>query len=359
MRRDGPALATRGLDDVQYRKLGATGIEVSELCLGAMMFGAWGNTDEAECHRMVHTALDAGVNFVDVADVYAFGESEEILGRALKGRRDDVVLVSKFHNAMPGEELDRNRRGNSRLWITRAVEDSLRRLGTDHLDVYLVHRPDPDTDIDQTLGALTDLVRSGKVRAIGTSSFPAEQIVEAQWVARDRGRERFTVEQLSYSALARHAEAAVLPTAQRYGLGVMVWSPLNGGWLTGKYRAGAQPASDSRAATNPDHFDFANEQVRERKLAAVEALVEVAQDEGCTLIELALRFVLAHPAVTSAIMGPRTPEQLAGQLGAADAPLSAEALDRIDAIVRPGSVLNPADVGWEAPALVDASLRRR
>ncbi|GAB2454997.1 aldo-keto reductase family protein [Jatrophihabitans fulvus] len=344
---------------MRYRKLGRTGIEVSELCLGAMMFGAWGNTDESECHRMVHTALDAGVNFVDVADIYAFGESEEILGRALKGRRDDVVLVSKFHNPMPGEELDRNRRGNSRLWITRAVEDSLRRLGTDHLDVYLVHRPDADTDIDETLGALTDLVRSGKVRAIGTSSFPAEQIVEAQWTARERGRERFTVEQLSYSALARHAEAAVLPTAQRHGLGVMVWSPLNGGWLSGKYRKGSDPAGDSRASTNPDHFDFADAAVRERKLDAVESLTEVAHDEGCTLIELALRFVLAHPAVTSAIMGPRTPAQLEGQLGATDAPLSSEALDRIDAIVRPGSVLNPRDVGWDPPELLDASLRRR
>lgn len=222
---------------MRYRILGGTGIEVSELCLGSMMFGAWGNTDEAECHRIVSTALDAGVNFVDTADVYAFGESEEILGRALKGRRDDVVLVSKFHNQMPGRPLDRNRRGNSRLWITRAVEDSLRRLRTDHLDVYLVHRPDPRTGIEETLGALSDLVRAGKVRAIGTSSFPAEEIVEAQWAARRAYRERFTVEQLSYSVLARHAEAAALPTAQRHRMGVMVWSPLSGGWLTGKYRA--------------------------------------------------------------------------------------------------------------------------
>lgn len=344
---------------MEYRKLGGTGIEVSELCLGAMMFGAWGNTDESECRRMVHTALEAGVNFFDVADVYAFGESEEILGRALEGRRDDVVLVSKFHNEMPGEELDRNRRGNSRLWITRAVEESLRRLGTDHLDVYLVHRSDPDTDIDQTLGALSDLVSSGKVRAIGTSSFPAERIEEAQWVARSRGRERFAVEQLSYSALARHAEAAALPTARRHGLGVMVWSPLNGGWLSGKYRAGSSPAADSRASTNPDHFDFADEQIRARKLAAVEQLVGIAEDEGCSMIELALRFVLAHPAVTSAIMGPRTPDQLLAQLGAADEPLSGEALDRIDAVATPGSVLNPKDVGYDPPELTDASLRRR
>lgn len=344
---------------MHYRILGGTGIEVSQLCLGSMMFGAWGNTDEAECHRMVATALDAGVNLVDTADVYAFGESEEIIGRALKGRRDDVVLVSKFASQMPAGPLDRNRRGNSRLWITRAVEDSLRRLGTDHLDVYLVHRPDPLTDVEETLGALSDLVRAGKVRAIGTSSFPAEEIVEAQWAARRAGRERFTVEQLSYSVLARHAETAALPTAQRHRMGVMVWSPLNGGWLTGKYRAGAEPAADSRALRNSDHFDFADEQVRTRKLAVVEELVRLAADEGCTLVELALRFVLAHPGVTSAVMGVRTHDQLLSQLTAVDRPLSAEALDRIDELVAPGSVLNPLDVGHTPPALETAALRRR
>lgn len=344
---------------MEYRILGGTGIEVSELCLGTMMFGAWGNTDEAECRRMVAAALDAGVNFVDTADVYAAGESEEILGRALKGRRDDVVLVSKFHHAMPGDPLDRNRRGNSRLWITRAVEDSLRRLGTDHLDVYLVHRPDPRTDIEETLGALGDLVRAGKVRAIGTSSFPAEEIVEAQWAAARAGRERFTVEQVSYSVLARHAEAAVLPTAQRHRMGVMVWSPLNGGWLTGKYRAGAAPAEDSRARTNGDHFDYADVRVRERKLAVVGELARLAADEGCTLVELALRFVLAHPGVTSVVMGPRTQEQLLTQLTAVDRPLSAAALDRIDELVAPGSVLNRRDVGHTPPALETAALRRR
>ena len=344
---------------MHYRILGGTGIEVSELSLGTMMFGAWGNTDEAECHRMVATALDAGVNFIDTADVYAFGESEEILGRALKGRRDDIVLVSKFHNQMPGSRLDRNRGGNSRLWITRAVEDSLRRLGTDHLNVYLVHRPDPRTDIQETLGALSDLVRAGKVRAIGTSSFPAEEIVAAQWAAQHGGRERFTVEQLSYSILARHAEAATLPTAQRHRMGVMVWSPLNGGWLTGKYRAGGELAADSRARTHSEHFDFADEQVRERKLAVVEELVRLAADEGCTLVELALRFVLAHPGVTSAVMGPRTHDQLLTQLTAVDRPLSTEALDRIDALVAPGTVLNPRDVGHTPPALETAALRRR
>lgn len=344
---------------MQYRRLGSTGIEVSTLCLGSMMFGAWGNTDEAECHRIVHTALDAGVNFVDTADVYAFGEAEQILGRALKGRRDEVVLVSKVHNQMPGEPLDRNRRGNSRVWIARAVEESLRRLETDYLDVYLMHRPDPAVDIDDTLGALSDLVHQGKVRAIGTSSFPAEEIVEAQWAAQRRHRERFVVEQLSYSILARHAEAAVLPIAMRHGMGVMVWSPLNGGWLTGKYRAGAAPAGDSRAMTNAEHFDFADEQIRDRKLEVVEALVTLAQDEGCSLIELALRFVLAHPGVSSAIMGPRTHDQLLGQLAAAESSISAGALDRIDELVAPGSLINPTDIGYNPQALSDPSVRRR
>jgi aryl-alcohol dehydrogenase-like predicted oxidoreductase len=324
-----------------------------------MMFGAWGNKDEAECHRIVHAALDAGVNIVDTADVYAFGESEEILGRALKGRRDQVVLATKANNTMPGEPGDRNRGGNSRVWIMRAVEDSLRRLGTDYIDLYQIHRPDPNTDIDVTLGALTDLVRQGKVRAIGSSTFPAEQIVEAQWTAERRGRERFATEQLSYSILARHAEAAALPTSQRYGLGVLVWSPLNGGWLSGKYRAGSAPAADSRARTNGDHFDFKTDGVRERKLELVEQLVKIADDEGCSLIHLALAFILSHRAVTSAIIGPRTFDQLTGQLDAADLTLSPGTLDRIDELVAPGTDVNPEDVGYVPPELQDASLRRR
>ena len=343
---------------MQYRRLGRTGIEVSTLCLGTMMFGAWGNRDEDECVRMVHCALDAGVNFVDTADVYAFGESEEILGRALQGRRDQVVLASKANNPMPGEKGDRNRGGNSRVWLTRAVEDSLRRLGTDYLDLYQVHRPDPATDIDETLGVLSDLVRQGKVRAIGTSTFPAELIVEAQWCSERRGRERFVTEQPSYSILARHAESAVLATCERYGLGVLVWSPLNGGWLTGKYTADPAP-TDSRAATNGEHFDFGDAGVRNRKLAIVASLQQIAVDEGMSLIHLALAFVLAHRSVTSAIMGPRTPAQLVDQLGAADVTLSAEALDRIDALVAPGTDVNPDNIGYVAPELLDPGLRRR
>ncbi len=344
---------------MKYRMLGRTGIEVSTLCLGTMMFGAWGNTDEAECHRMVHTALDAGVNFIDTADVYAFGESEQILGRALKGRRAEVVLASKANNVMPGAAGDRNRGRNSRVWLMRAVEDSLRRLDTDYLDLYQLHRPDPDTDIDETLGALSDLIRQGKVRAIGSSTFPAEQLVEAQWTAERRGRERLLTEQPSYSILARHAESAVLPTCERYGLGVLVWSPLNGGWLSGKYRIGASPAPDSRAMTHGDHFDFAAVAVRERKLALVESLLQIAEDEGISLIHLALGFVLSHRAVTAAIMGPRTHDQLTGQLAAADVVISAEALDRIDALVPPGTDANPDNVGYQHPALLDAALRRR
>jgi aryl-alcohol dehydrogenase-like predicted oxidoreductase len=341
---------------MQYRRLGRTGMEVSSLCLGTMMFGAWGNTDEAECHRIVHEALDAGVNIVDTADVYAAGQSEEILGRALRGRRDDVVLATKFHEPMGG---DRNRWGSSRRWVAIAVEESLRRLGTDWIDIYQVHRPDPGTDIDETLGALTDLVRQGKVRAIGTSTFPAEELVEAQWVAQRRHRERFTVEQVAYSIFARHAEAAVLPTCTRYGLGVLAWSPLNGGWLTGKYRLGGAPAEDSRASRNADHFDFRAEGVRARKLELLEELATIAADAGLSLIDLALGFVLAHPAINAAIIGPRTLAQLHSQLKAGDVVLGADVLDRVDALVAPGGDVNPADVGYLPPALTNPALRRR
>ncbi len=339
---------------MDQRVLGRTGIRVSPLCLGSMMFGSWGNTDESECTRMVHTALDAGVNFVDTADVYDHGESERIVGRALSGRRDDVVLATKFHNPM-GD--DPNQRGNSRRWIVRAVEDSLRRLGTDWIDLYQVHRPDPDTDIDETLGALSDLIHQGKVRAIGTSTFPAAEIVEAQWVAERRGRERFATEQPPYSIFARGVEADVLPTCERYGLGVVVWSPLNGGWLTGKYRRGAAPPADSRAERQPDHFDFADD-IRERKLDLVDALSELADEAGISLTHLAQAWVLEHPAVTSAIIGPRTPAQLADVLGAADVVLEDAVLDRIDELVPPGSNINPADAG-HVPAGLDAGARRR
>jgi aryl-alcohol dehydrogenase-like predicted oxidoreductase len=234
---------------VDHRLLGSTGVSVSKMCLGAMMFGAWGNPDHEESTRIIHAALDAGINFIDTADVYAQGESEEIIGKALKGRRDEIVLATKFHGAM-GD--DPNRQGSSRRWITRAVEDSLRRLDTDWIDLYQVHRPRTDTDIEETLGALTDLVHQGKVRYIGASTFPASQIVEAQWVARERGLQRFVTEQPAYSILVRRIEDDILPTCQRHGMGVLSYSPLTGGWLSGRWRKDSGQQASSRPAGCPN-----------------------------------------------------------------------------------------------------------
>jgi aryl-alcohol dehydrogenase-like predicted oxidoreductase len=338
---------------MRYRQLGQTGVEVSTLCLGTMLFGAWGNRDHEESIRIIHRALDAGVNFVDTADVYAGGESEEIVGRALRGRRDDVVLATKVHGPM-GD--DRNRRGNSRRWIMRAVEDSLRRLGTDWIDLYQVHRPEPDTDIDETLGALTDLVRAGKVRYLGSSTFPAHAIVEAQWTAQRRGRERFVCEQPPYSMLVRGVEADVLPVCRSHGMGVIVWSPLAGGWLSGRDDL-TRPGSN-RAERIPARFDMSLA-ANQAKLDAASRLAAVADDAGLHPIHLALAFVLRHPAVTAAIIGSRTMEQLESQLGAADVDLDASVLDRIDAIVPPGMNLNPADAGYTPPGLDDPAQRRR
>jgi len=329
---------------------------VSPLCLGTMMFGAWGNTDHAESVRIIHRALDAGINFVDTADVYAAGESEEIVGKALAGgRRDDVVLATKFHGSM-GD--DPNHRGNSRRWILRAVEDSLRRLGTDWIDLYQVHRLDAGTDLDETLGALTDLVRAGKIRYLGSSTFQAHTIVEAQWTAERRGRERFVCEQPPYSLLVRGIEADVLPVCQQYGLGVIPWSPLAGGWLSGRYRKRADAPTSRRAERLPERFDLSRPE-NQRKLDAADALASLAEEAGLTLIDLALAFVLRHPGVTAAIIGPRTMEQLEGQLGAPDVVLDAELLDRIDELVPPGTNLNPADAGYVPPALALPALRRR
>jgi aryl-alcohol dehydrogenase-like predicted oxidoreductase len=340
---------------VEYRTLGRTGMTVSTVCLGTMMFGSWGNPDESACRKIVDLALDRGVNFVDTADVYDFGTSEEIVGRALEGRRDDVVLATKFHNPM-GE--DPNRRGNSRRWIMKAVEESLHRLRTDWIDLYQVHRPDPATDIDETLGALSDLVHSGKVRAIGTSTFPAEALVEAAWVAESRDRERFATEQPPYSIFARGIERDVLPVAERLGLGVLVWAPLNGGWLSGKYRRGAEPPSDSRAERSSDHFDW-GQPVAARKLELVERLEALARDLGRPLTHLAVAFTLSHPAVTSAILGPRTPEQLEDLLGAESLVLDDAVLDRIDELVPPGTNLNPANAGYDPPSILEPARRRR
>ncbi|WP_432561505.1 aldo/keto reductase [Kineococcus sp. SYSU DK003] len=333
---------------MQHRPLGRTGIQVSPYALGAMMFGAVGNPDHEVSIRIVHRALDAGINVVDTADAYSRGESEEIVGKALKGRRDDVVLATKFHLPM-GE--DPNARGNSRRWITRAVEDSLRRLGTDRIDLYQVHRPDPDTDVEETLSALTDLVRAGKVRAIGTSSFPASEIVEAQWVSERRGLERFRTEQPTYSILNRGIENEVLPVAQRYGMGTLVYSPLSGGMLTGRYRKG-QRADTPRA----NRFRYFSD---ERRLDVVEELIALADEVGVALTHLALAFVLAHPGVTSAILGPRTPEQLEDLLAGAELALEDAVLDRIDAIVPPGTDVGLLDMQYRTPPILDAALRRR
>ncbi|HEY7623360.1 MAG TPA: aldo/keto reductase [Solirubrobacteraceae bacterium] len=338
---------------MEYRPLGRTGVQVSKLCLGTMMFGAWGNTDHDDSIRIIHRALDAGINFVDSADVYSAGESEEIIGKALKGRRDDVVLATKFFMPM-GE--DPNQHGGSRRWILKAVEDSLRRLDTNWIDLYQVHRPDPETDLEETLGALTDLVAQGKVRYIGSSSYSGGQIVEAQWVARDRNLQRFRTEQPPYSLLTRGIELDVLPTAQRHGMGILTYSPLAGGWLSGSWSADSSPTSPARQRLAA-RFDMTLPE-NQRKLEAVEQLAPVGQDANLSMIELAIAFVVNHPAVTSAIIGPRTMEQLDSQLPAADAVLDAATLDRIDEIVRPGVNLNPADTSY-GEQILQTALRRR
>jgi aryl-alcohol dehydrogenase-like predicted oxidoreductase len=341
---------------MDMRVLGTTGVKVSPLCLGAMMFGSWGNTDHDESVRIIRRALDAGINFIDTADVYSAGESEEIVGKALTGlNRDHIVLATKAHASM-GD--DPNQTGNSRRWIIREVEDSLRRLGTDYIDLYQIHRPDPDTDVDETLSALTELIRSGKIRYAGSSTFPPSQIVEAQWVAERRGRERFVCEQPPYSILVRGAETEVLPVCQKYGMGVIPWSPLAGGWLTGRYRKGQEIPVSNRARRIPQRFDLELPGNR-AKLEAAEALAVLAEKAGVSLIHLALAFVIRHPAVTSAIIGPRTMEQLESQLGAEDITLDEATLDRIDEIVPPGTNLNPPDSGWQPSSLTNPSLRRR
>ena len=335
--------------------LGRTGVSVSKLCLGAMMFGEWGNPDHGESIRIIHAALDAGVNFVDTADVYARGESEEIVGKALAGgRRDGIVLATKFHGSM-GD--DPNQQGSSRRWIIREVEDSLRRLGTDWIDLYQVHRPRTDTDIEETLGALTDLVHQGKVRYIGSSTFPASQIVEAQWIARDRRLQRFVTEQPAYSILVRAIETDILPTCSRHGMGVISYSPLTGGWLSGRWRKASGQQSSSRAERLPERFDLSRP-ANQRKLDAVEQLAQLADEVGITLIQLAIAFVLNHPAITAPIIGPRTMEQLESQLAAADVILDEAVLDRIDEIVPPGTTINPVDNSFDNPALRPAARRR-
>ncbi len=346
---------------MEYRTLGSTGVKVSTHCLGTMMFGAWGNSDVGECVRITHAAIDSGINFIDTADVYSAGGSEEIVGTALADRRDRVVLATKVHGSM-GQGV--NERGNSRLWIMREVEASLRRLGTDHIDLYQVHRPAADTDLEETLSTLTDLQRQGKIRYFGTSTFPAWMLAEAQWVAERRGLGRPRSEQPPYSIFVRHAELDVLPVAQRYGMGALVWSPLCRGWLTGRYRHGTEPEPGSRAVRNRERggvfaaqFDMARPENR-RKLDLVVPLAEVAASAGVSLAHMAIAFVLAHPAVTSAIIGPRTMAQLEDLLAGAGVRLDGATLDAIDALVPPGTTVDDNDRGW-VPWWLEKTARRR
>jgi len=340
---------------MEMRTLGRTGVQVSPLCLGAMMFGAWGNPDHEDSIRIVHAALDAGINVVDTADVYSQGESEEIVGKALAGRREHVVLATKAHGPM-GE--DPNQRGNSRRWLVREVENSLRRLQTDHIDLYQIHRPSPDTDVEETLDALTDLQRAGKIGYFGSSTFPASQIVQGQWAAEKRHSGRFVTEQPPYSLLVRGIEREVLPVCQQYGMGTLVWSPLAGGWLSGKWRKGQDAPRSSRAGRLAARYDL-SDPVNQRKLDAADALADVAESNGMTLVELAIAFTIRHPGVTSAIIGPRTMEQLTSQLPANEVTLSDEVLDAIDAIVPPGTNVRADDAGYQPPPITDAALRRR
>jgi aryl-alcohol dehydrogenase-like predicted oxidoreductase len=326
---------------MQYRKLGASGIEVSTLALGTMMFGRWGNPDEPSCHLMIDRALDAGVTLFDTADIYDFGVSEEFLGRALAGRRDRVVLATKVGNAMSEDPMER---GLSRRWVTQSCDASLRRLGTDYIDLYQMHRPDNETPIDETLQAFDDLVKAGKVRSVGTSTFTAVQLDEARTRAEQLGVTVPCSEQPPYSALVRAVETDVLPWCRQHDVGVLVWAPLNGGWLTGKYQSDAVD-SVSRAAREPDHFDHRDAAIRSEKRKLVAALTAVAEAASLTLIQLALGFVLANPAVTAALIGPRTPDQLDPLLAAADVHLSAEVLAAVGEIVAPGLTVNPDDNG--------------
>ncbi|HUZ55724.1 MAG TPA: aldo/keto reductase [Streptosporangiaceae bacterium] len=333
---------------MQYRTLGRTGIQVSPYALGTLMFATvMGNAPE-DSARIIHKALDAGINFVDTADVY--GDSEEIVGKALEGRRDDTVLATKFSlNRQTGQHP--NHQGASRRWIVTAVENSLRRLRTDYIDLYQLHRPDPRTDIEETLSALTDLIRSGKVRAIGASQTPASDIVEAQWVAERRGLARFHTEQPAYSILNRGIEREVLPATQRFGMGAVVWGPLGQGLLTGRVRKNQH--NDLRRAGMVHHL------TDERRLDVVERLVPLAEEAGLPMTHLAMAFTIAHPGVTSALIGVRTMDHLDGLLAGLDVTLTDDVLDRIDEIVLPGTDVGTLDQAYQPPALELPSLRRR
>jgi aryl-alcohol dehydrogenase-like predicted oxidoreductase len=339
---------------MQYRTLGRTGVQVSTLVLGAMNFGPIGRTDQEEATAIVDAALGAGINLIDTADFYSRGLSEEMVGKAVAGRREEVVLATKV--GLPMDD-DRSHRGSSRRWLITELEASLRRLGVDHVDLYQVHRPDPETSDEETLSALTDLQRAGKILHFGSSTFPAYRIVEGQWTARERNLGRYVTEQPGYSILQRAVETDVLPVTEQYGLGVLVWSPLASGWLSGAIREG-RAITTNRSQVMPGRFDPAVAANR-AKLDAVERLATIADDAGLTMIQLALGFVTAHRGVTSAIIGPRTLDHLTSQLAAADTVLSADVLDAIDEVVAPGVDLAPEEKNFTPAALSDPSLRRR
>ncbi|GLW47223.1 aldo/keto reductase [Streptomyces sp. NBRC 14336] len=339
---------------MQYRTLGRTGVKVSTLALGAMNFGRIGNTTQDEATALVDAALEAGINLIDTADWYSSGQSEEMVGKAIAGRRDDIVLATKATMPMSDEP---NHHGSSRRWLTTALDDSLRRLGVDHIDLYQVHRWDPSTSDEETLSALTDLQRAGKIRYFGSSTFPAYRIVQAQWAAREHRLSRYVTEQPGYSVLQRGIEAHVLPVTEEYGLGVLVWSPLASGWLSGAVRAG-RDITTSRSKVLPERFDLSRP-VNRARLDAVERLAAIADQAGLTMIQLALGFVTAHPAVTTALIGPRTLDHLHAQLAAADTVLPADVLDAIDTVVAPGTDLAPDERHDTPPALLDPALRRR
>lgn len=342
-----------GID--RHRILGDSGVAVSPLCLGAMMLGPYGNVGADDGIAIVHRALEAGINFIDTADVYSAGVSEEIVGKAIRHRRDDVVLATKF--TMPLSRRP-NEGGHSRKWVIRAVENSLRRLGTDYIDLYQAHRPDPSTHIDELLGTLTTLIDQGKVRAIGSSTFPAHEIVEAQWVAERRNRERFLCEQPPYSLLTRGIERDVLPVAQRFGMGVITWGPLAGGWLSGRFHRGMSQPNAPRNRVNFARYDISRPE-NQQKFDVIEAVAAIAAYAGMSMPHISIAFALAHPAVTSVLIGPRTIEHLDGLLGAADVTLSEDALDQLDAVCPPGTNINVADGGYDPPSMTDKQSRRR
>ena len=342
---------------MDYRNLGKTGVVVSRYCLGAMMFGTMGNTDHDDCVRIIHRALDAGINFIDTADAYSRGESEAIVAKALKGRRDDVVVATKFFNHMRPDNP--NARGGSRLWIMASVEDSLRRLDTDYIDLYQMHRPDERVDLEETLSALTDLVRQGKVRMIGHSAYPAERIVEAQWVSEKMALARFRCEQAPYSMMRRSIERGVLPTCSRYGMGVITYSPLAGSWLSGRYKSLGDVPETSRLNTMAKRFGIGlDSPVNRRRIEAAVQLDDVAGKHGLPLAHMAIAWAMEHPDVTSVIIGPRTMEQLDDLLSCVDTRLDAAVLDEIDTVVGPGVDVIPNDPTTD-PSSLSAQKRRR